>query len=161
MVRCAGVGALEHGDAVVVAQAPVQLAVGDVERHHVLGSALEQAVGEAAGRGADVEGATAPGVDREHIEGIGQLASAARDEGGQRRDVDLDVLGDELPRLLRPAPARAEQHLAGEHGGRRAAARGEHPALREQRVEAELGHPATVSGASPTRTKPPDAWMCA
>ena len=51
----AGVEALEHGDALVLAKAPVELAVADVEGDHVLGAVLQQAVGEAAGRGAGVE----------------------------------------------------------------------------------------------------------
>ena len=59
----AGVDALDHGHALVAAQRPVELAVGDVERDDVRRAALQQAVGEAAGRGADVERA-APGDRR-------------------------------------------------------------------------------------------------
>ena len=40
------------------------------------GAALEQAVGEAAGRGADVEADPAGGVDAEVIEGGGELLPA-------------------------------------------------------------------------------------
>ena len=61
----AGVAALEHRHARVLAEPPVELAVGDVERDHGRGPALEQAVGEAAGRGADVEAAAARRVDLE------------------------------------------------------------------------------------------------
>ena len=54
---------LEHGHARVVAQRQRQLAVGHVERDHVRRAALQQAVGEPAGRGADVERAAAGDVD--------------------------------------------------------------------------------------------------
>ena len=46
---------LEHDDARIGAQRPVELAVADVERDHARRAALQQHVGEAAGRGADVE----------------------------------------------------------------------------------------------------------
>ena len=49
------VDALDHRDPRIVAQPVVELAVGDVERDHARCAALQQAVGEAAGRGADVE----------------------------------------------------------------------------------------------------------
>ena len=47
-LELARVAPLDHRHARVVAQPPVELAVGDVERHHVLRAALEQAVGEPA-----------------------------------------------------------------------------------------------------------------
>ena len=49
------VDALDHRHPLVVAKPPVELAVRDVERDHPRRAALEQAVGEAAGGGADVE----------------------------------------------------------------------------------------------------------
>ena len=59
----ARVGALDHVDALVVAQPPVELAVGDVQRDHARGAAAQQAVGEAPGRGADVQAVAAGWVD--------------------------------------------------------------------------------------------------
>ena len=56
----ARVHALDHRHARVVADLPVKLPVGHVERDHARGAALEQAVGEAAGGGADVERQLAP-----------------------------------------------------------------------------------------------------
>ena len=44
-----------HDDPRVVAQPPVELPVADVERDDAHGAALQQHVGEAAGRGADVQ----------------------------------------------------------------------------------------------------------
>ncbi len=51
----AGVDALQDGHAVVRAQPLVDLPAADVERGHVRRARLQEAVGEAAGRGADVE----------------------------------------------------------------------------------------------------------
>ena len=145
----ARVGALEHGDALVGAQRPVQLAVGDVERDDVRGAALQQAVGEAAGRGADVQAAAPGGVDARRVERVGELDPAARDEARALVDGHLDVLGDDLARLGRAlAAAAAQAHLAGHDRRRGAGARGEEPALGEQGVEAELGHRRAANGTA-------------
>ncbi len=53
--QVARVEVLEDHDARIVAQSPIELAVADVERDHARRPALQQHVGEAAGRGADVE----------------------------------------------------------------------------------------------------------
>src|SRR5215207_7068481 len=58
---------LEHGDPRVFADPGVQLSVADVERDHPRGPALEEDVGEAAGRGAEVQGVAARGVDPERV----------------------------------------------------------------------------------------------
>ncbi len=54
---------LEHDHPRIVSQAGVQLAVADVESDHPGGAALEQDVGEAAGRGADVEAVEPARID--------------------------------------------------------------------------------------------------
>ena len=51
----ARVDPLEHDDPRIAAQRPVELPVADVERDDARGAALQQHVGEAAGRRADVE----------------------------------------------------------------------------------------------------------
>ena len=86
----------------------------------------------------------------ERVERVGELDPAARDERRRRGDVELDVRGDELPRLLRPAAARPEVHVAGDHrrGGTRAG--GEQAALRQQGVEPHARHARTVP--DPART---------
>ena len=94
--------------------------------------ALQQAVGEATGGGADVERAAALDRDAERVEGVRELDPAARDELRRRRHVEQHVLGDELPGLLRPAPPCAEVHVAGDHRGRGARARREQPSLGEE-----------------------------
>ena len=58
----------------------MQLAVADVEGHDVRRAALQQAVGEAAGRGAAVERAAAGDVDGELGERGVELLAAASDE---------------------------------------------------------------------------------
>ncbi len=70
---------LEHGHARIGAQPRVQLAVADVERDHARRAALEQDVGEAAGRGADVDAVEAGRVDAEPVEPVRELLAAARD----------------------------------------------------------------------------------
>ena len=71
--RCVGgevadVEALDHHDALVVADARMELAVADVERDDLAGAALQQAVGEAAGRRAGIEHPPADDVDAERVE---------------------------------------------------------------------------------------------
>ncbi len=138
----ARVATLDHGHALVVAQPPVELAVGDVERDHVRGAALQQAVGEAARRGADVERLAPRDVDRQRVERVGELDAAARDELGRSVDAELDVVLHKLPRLGRSGAPGTEVHLACEHrrGGPRT--RGEQPTVRQQAVEADPGHGA-------------------
>ena len=57
----------------------MQLAVADVEGDHARGAALEEDVGEAAGRGADVEAVEAGRIDAERVEPVRELLAAARD----------------------------------------------------------------------------------
>ena len=116
----AGVGALDHGHARVLAQAVVELAVGDVERDDVLRPALEQAVGEAAGGGADVERAAAADVDLQGVERVRELDAAAGDVGRRAVDLELDLRVDQLARLLRSAASGAEVDLARDDRGGRA-----------------------------------------
>src|SRR5205085_5898082 len=120
--QVASVETLAHGDAIVAAQAPGQLAVGDVERHDVRGAGLQQAVGEAPGGRADVEAAAPGRVNPGRRERVRQLAAAPRDEVRSLGHRDDDVVGDELPRLGgRPAVA-AQPDLAGDHARGGAAA---------------------------------------
>ena len=91
---------------VVVAQRPRELAAADVDRDHVRRAAPQQAVGEAAGRRADVDRAPARDVDAERVERARELRAAARHELLARR------LGGDDDRLGRVDLAR--------RGGRRA-----------------------------------------
>ena len=97
---------------------PVQLAVADVEGDHVPRAALQQHVGEAAGRGADIDAEPAGHVDREHVERVRQLDAAAADPRVFRlRDMNLDVVGHQRCRLWPPvalprSPCRRESTRA-------------------------------------------------
>ena len=135
----AGVAALDHGHPRIVAQPPVELAVRHVDGDHVRGAALQQAVGEPTGRGADVEGPAPGDVDASASSALASLIPP-RETNSARGDLDLDILGHELPGLLGPAALGQQHHLAREHRRGGAAARREQPALGEQGVEPDLVH---------------------
>jgi hypothetical protein len=120
----------------------------------VLGAGLQQAVREAAGRGADVEAAPPRRVEPERVERVAQLDPAARDVGRRRVDAELDVGLDELAGLRGAAVTRAEAHLARHHGGGGACARRKQPALRQQGVEADPGHGANGIRCAPSHRNP-------
>ena len=78
--QAASIRALDHRHPLVRSQSPVESAVGDVERDHRRGATLEQAVGEPAGAGSDVERPAAAHVESERIERIRELDPAPGDE---------------------------------------------------------------------------------
>ena len=82
------VGALDHRDALVGSKRPRELPVADVDGNHVRGAALEQAVGESAGRRADVDRRDPGDVEPEGIERAGELHSAARHVAWLLGDLD-------------------------------------------------------------------------
>ena len=69
----------ERAHARVGGEPGVELAVPDVDGDHAFRPAPEQHVGEAAGRGADVEAGEARGIEPEGVERGGELDAAARD----------------------------------------------------------------------------------
>ena len=104
----ARVRALEHRDTVVRAQAPVQLAVGDVDRDDVRGAALQQAVGEASRGGAGVQAAAPGGVHararrarRRAFRRRGRRSAGARRRSARRR---RPRAGRAWRRARRPGP---------------------------------------------------------
>jgi hypothetical protein len=95
----------------------------------VFGAALQQAVGEAAGRRADVQ-ATAPRrIEAERRQRVGELQPATRDETRTLVDGDRDSRIDELAWLLRALAVGAEANLAGHDGRSGARARREQAAF--------------------------------
>ena len=98
----ARVHALVDDDARVLAQAPIELALPDVDGVHARGSALQQHIGEATGRRADVDGDLSGHVEAERVEGTGQLVTTARDVLGTGVDGELGVFRD---RRRRPVGA--------------------------------------------------------
>ena len=93
------VAPLDHGHPRVLAQPPAQLAVSYVQRGDAGSTALQQAVGESARRGAHVQAGSAGGVDPEGVERVGELDAAAADVGRRGLDLDRDVVGHQLPGL--------------------------------------------------------------
>ena len=120
---------LEDGHSRVGAQPRMELAVADVDRHDARRACLEQAVGEAAGRGADVHGVLARDVDAECVESVPELLAAARHVRGRHVDRDVGGLVHLLPGLLVPGDA------AGKDERLRLAPGLREPSLDEQRVE--------------------------
>ena len=102
-----GVDALDHRDALVVAQPRVQLAVADVERDHPRGAALEQAVGEAAGRGADVEAVLAGGVDRQRSSAWASFSPPRETKRGGRSTSSSTASSSCVPGLSYPGTSPA------------------------------------------------------
>src|SRR5829696_3565565 len=135
----AGVRPLEHGDPRIFADPGVQLSVADVERDHARCPALEQDVGEAAGRGAEVQGVTVRGVDPERVEAVCELLAAARDEARRALHLERGVLGELLAGL------RMAGHKTGKNERLRLGASLREPALDQEHVEPFL-HAAEASG---------------
>ena len=120
----------------IAAQPPVELAVADVERDDARGAVPQQDVGEAPGRGADVERRAACDGDAEGVERMVQLEPAAADVGmigDEERDGGVDA--DRRARL--GCRLAVDAHLAGEDERARAFARRRQSPLDEQRVEAK------------------------
>ncbi len=98
----------------VVPQLVRELAVANVDRVDANGPALEQAVGEAAGRGAHIERDQAIDVDAEDVERVLQLLAAATDV-----PMRPDELHDGIPRHARGLPHvrfAVNEHIAGQDG---------------------------------------------
>ena len=75
-----GVGPLHRDHPRVASERLGELSAADVERVDPGRAALEQDVGEAAGRRPDVEGDPTRRVDLERVERRGELVAAAADE---------------------------------------------------------------------------------
>ncbi len=74
-----GVRPFHRHDARIAAERLGQLAAADIEGVDAGGAALQQDVGEAAGRGADIERDQPPRIDLERVERGRQLVTAAAD----------------------------------------------------------------------------------
>ena len=133
----AGVDALEDADARVLAEFPGQLAAADVDGRHLGGAVLEEAVGEPAGRGADVEGSEAADLEGEGRQGGLELVAAA---------ADVAVAGDQFDRVLGTDLAAGfvggvagDPDLAGEDRALRLLAALAESAVDEQLIESHRG----------------------
>ena len=83
----------------MAAQRGMQLLAPDVDREHQAGAVGEQHLGEAAGRGADVETDMILDVDRIVLQRARQLDAAARDKGMRGLRLQHGVGGNGLGRL--------------------------------------------------------------
>ena len=144
-------------DARVPAQSRVKLAVPDVDRVHAPGSTLQEHVGEAAGRGAQVAADQIFRIELEVIEAVLQLESAARDVAERLAALEpqLDRLVEQLSRFLDPVVPR--HHFAGEDQRLRLAARFRQPPQLHEHVGAAPRHHR--SRAAPGPGGPISAWM--
>ncbi len=91
---------LQDGDPRIAAQARMELSVADVDRDDARGAAVEEDVGEAARRRADVDAVEACGVDAEPVEAVRELLSPARDVARRLFNDELRALVDLVPRLV-------------------------------------------------------------
>ena len=131
---------LERRHARVGAQARVQLAVADVECADPRGAGLQEAVGEAARRGPDVQAILPDHVDLERLERVRELLAPTGDEARPALDLERGGLVDLLPRL------RVSLHAPGEDERLRLRAAFGEPTLDQQDVQPLL-HAGSVPPA--------------
>ena len=74
-----GIELFHHDDARIVAEFPGELPVTDIDRIDLRRAMLEQAIGESAGRGSEIEGDFVLCVDGEFFQGVFEFESAAAD----------------------------------------------------------------------------------
>ena len=123
------VHALDHRHARVGAQPLVQLGPPDVERAHACRAVLQETVGEAAGRGSDVEALLVADIDGQDLDRVCELLAAARDETRALDELELGGIVDLSARL------REASHPAGQDERLRLRARLGQAALHEQHVQ--------------------------
>ncbi len=146
-----GVDALQDGHALVGPQPLVQLPAADVERGHVRRAGLQQAVGEAAGRGADVEAARAPRRrSPKAASAVASLSPPRETNAGPWSTSSSALSRDRRPRLRDDAAVDA--HAPGHHERLGAAAGLGEPALVEQLIESR--HGVIVGHGCPVRRAP-------
>src|SRR5450759_1562693 len=153
-VEVAGVHALDHHHARVLAQAPVDQAAADVDREHLYGTTPQQHVGEPAGRRADVGADSAGGIDAEAIQRRAQLQSASTRIPRALIDRDDIVVAH---RAIRAALGLTRYaHLSGQDQGLGALPGLDEPVLREHDVKAwhrlQRMSPTPMPSRAPTTT---------
>src|SRR6266853_979875 len=158
LLQVSDVDPLHDGDARILAQAPGQLAIADVNRDHPRRPALEEDIGKAASRRPYIQGGPAAGIDRVGIECRRQLLSAPADVG--RGSCHLDRL---LGRHHLVGPAHGDARDPDETGSNHrlgALPRCDQAALHQGLVEAPtLRHhhrqspsPITIPNTAPAMT---------
>ncbi len=109
--RCqrARIDPFERADARVRRKARIELSVTDIDGDDLRRAARKQDVGEASGRGADVEADEALRIEREGVERGGKLDPAARGPGMGRFGFDRRVPATSSEAFLSCHPADADQ----------------------------------------------------
>ena len=105
----ARVEAFKRADARVGRKARIELSMADIDGDDLRRAARKQDVGEASGRGADVEADEACRIEREGVERGGKLDSAARGPGVGRLGFDRRVTRNLFRGLLKRDPADADE----------------------------------------------------
>ena len=166
-LELAHVGALHHRDARVVAQRPRELSAPDVDRDHVRGAPAEQAVGEPAGRRADVDRARAGDVDRRTRRARPRASSPPRETndsprrlvGDDDRFGGVDLAGRGRRRRCRsPRPGRRRSPRPPAPGS----ARGRAARSRRRAVVAPFSRLARPAPSRPSSRASswPWSWSC-
>ena len=143
----ADVRALHDGHAGILAQAQVDLPVADVERADSRRAGLEQAVGEPARGGTDVEAVLPGHVHAERLERVRELLASAGDEPGSRRDVELGAFVHLLARF------RMAGNAPGEHERLRLGPACGQPALDHEDVQPLLHVSQAYGLGRPAQTR--------
>ena len=123
-----------NDDARILAEAPIELALPDIDRVDPSRAALQVNVGEPAGRRADIDGDRPGDVEPERIESARQLVAPARDvlRAGIDRNVRILCHGRGRP----VGAATIDPHRARQDEGLRALAARRELALHQQLVKA-------------------------
>src|ERR1700723_2215196 len=105
----ARVEAFKRADARVGRKARIELSMADIHGDDVGRAARKEDVGEASGRGADVEADEARRIEREGVERGGKLDSAARARGGGPLALNGRAPATPSRALLKRDPADADE----------------------------------------------------
>jgi len=134
-----GVGALHDDDSLVLPKLVVQLPVAHVDREHFGRSALKQAVGEAASRGAEVGNRLASGVVLKRVERACELDPASRHIGVVGfPHLEGNFLVERFTALFDALASR--KNLASEDQRLRSGLRWSEASLGQQHVGSDLRH---------------------
>jgi hypothetical protein len=139
-VKPTGVGPLHRHDASVTTQRLGELSASHVESIDARRTALQQDIGESAGRRANIEADPAGRIDVKGIQRRRQLLSAARDVARPRDELDRGRHIDQIARLAVPPCliARTYQDVAGQQQGLRFRASLGQAALDQKLIEPKL-----------------------
>ena len=130
---------LDDDHAFVIPQLPVQLTVTDVERHDPHGAALQQHVGKAARRCADVEAFAPTDFDVKCIERVRELeAAAAGIRVIRRHECDGGLIVDRGACLGRRLIVHGD--LSGQYQRARTLARRSESAFDDELVQTDARH---------------------